>query len=111
MERAMRLTNCSALALVALATLLQPAYADVIADWNEKAVAYVLGQGLGPPPAERIVAMTHVAMFDAINKFAQARDQHGARDQRHASVDVIEGMTVSHQLAQNQRPPARSKNF
>lgn len=53
--------------VVALAGLIQPATADVITDWNEKAVAYVLGRGLGPPPAERIMAMTHVAMFDAVN--------------------------------------------
>lgn len=44
-----------------------PASADVIGDWNERAVAYVLGRSLGPPPAERIVAMAHVAMFDAVN--------------------------------------------
>ena len=27
----------------------------------------MLGHKLGPPPAERIIAMTHVAMFDAVN--------------------------------------------
>jgi hypothetical protein len=43
------------------------AKADVITDWNDRAVAYVLARGLGPPPAERIIAMTHVAMFDAVN--------------------------------------------
>ena len=41
--------------------------ADVIADWNEKAVAFVLSRGMGPPPAERAIAMIHAAMFDAVN--------------------------------------------
>ena len=42
--------------------------ADVITDWNEKAVAFVLARGMGPPPAERLIAMVHVAMFDAVNR-------------------------------------------
>ena len=52
---------------IALAGLPQPASADVITDWNERAVAYVLSRGMSPPPAERVIAMVHVAMFDAIN--------------------------------------------
>jgi hypothetical protein len=41
--------------------------ADVISDWNEKAVALVTTRQLPPPQAERIMAMVHVAMFDAVN--------------------------------------------
>ena len=63
----MKANLCSVLAAIASFGLAQPASADVIADWNEKAVAYVLASKLGPPPAERIVAMTQVAMFDAVN--------------------------------------------
>jgi PAP2 superfamily len=66
-EEAMKTKPFSLLAAVASIGLAQSASADVIADWNEKAVAYVLGRSLGPPPAERIMAMTHVAMFDAVN--------------------------------------------
>jgi hypothetical protein len=63
----MKANLCSVLAAMASIGLAQPAAADVISDWNEKAIAYVLGHKLGPPPAERIIAMTHVAMFDAVN--------------------------------------------
>ena len=55
------------MAAIALIGMTQPASADVITDWNEKAVAFVLARGMGPPPAERVMAMTHVAMFDAVN--------------------------------------------
>jgi PAP2 superfamily len=41
--------------------------ADVVSDWNENAVAFVIGRQMGPPPAERVMAMVHLAMFDAIN--------------------------------------------
>src|SRR6516164_3800497 len=44
-----------------------PAHADVITDWNEKAVAFVTIHRMLPPQAERIVASVHVAMFDAVN--------------------------------------------
>src|SRR5690349_3576382 len=56
-----------ALVAAALLGLAQPAFADVIVDWNEKAIAFGLNRKLGPPPAERIVAMTQLAMFDAVN--------------------------------------------
>jgi hypothetical protein len=41
--------------------------ANVVTDWNEKAVALVASRSLPPAAAERIVTMTQVAMFDAVN--------------------------------------------
>jgi hypothetical protein len=67
MENSMTLRTHSILAVATLIGLTQPASADVISDWNVMAVDYALGRGMGPPPAERVMAMTHVAMFDAIN--------------------------------------------
>ena len=55
------------LATVAIFGLVAPASADVIADWNENAVSYGVLHNIGPPPAERIIAMTQLAMFDAVN--------------------------------------------
>jgi len=55
------------LAAVAIFGLAHPASADVITDWNENAVSFGVLHNIGPPPAERIIAMTQVAMFDAVN--------------------------------------------
>ena len=44
-----------------------PVSADVITDWNEKAIAFVTKHRMLPPQAERVVASVHVAMFDAVN--------------------------------------------
>jgi hypothetical protein len=44
-----------------------PVSADVITDWNERAVVFVTKQRMLPPQAERVVASVHVAMFDAVN--------------------------------------------
>jgi hypothetical protein len=57
----------NALAAAALFGLAQPVSADVISDWNENAVAFGVIRNIGPPPAERIIAMTQLAMFDAVN--------------------------------------------
>jgi hypothetical protein len=43
------------------------ASADVITDWNEKAVALISKHRMLPPQAERVIACVHVAMFDAVN--------------------------------------------
>src|SRR5947209_2652884 len=49
----------------------QPVFANVITDWDEKAVAAVTPlAGLGgttPYMAQRMMAMAHAAMFDAVN--------------------------------------------
>lgn len=63
----MNATHRPALIAIALLGLAQPAFADVIADWNDKAVAFGVSRNMPPPPAERIIAMTQLAMFDAIN--------------------------------------------
>jgi hypothetical protein len=53
--------------MMILTALGGPVSADVITDWNEKAVAFVSKQRLLPPQAERVIASVHLAMFDAVN--------------------------------------------
>ena len=56
-----------AASMMVLTALSGPVSADVITDWNEKAVAFVSKQRLLPPQAERVIASVHLAMFDAVN--------------------------------------------
>jgi hypothetical protein len=63
----MRFCTSKILAAVAIFGLVPRASADVIGDWNENAVSYGVLHSIGPPPAERIIAMTQLAMFDAVN--------------------------------------------
>jgi hypothetical protein len=53
-------------ALACLGAAAASARADVITEWNEKAVAFVTPR-MPPPQAHRVTAMIHVAMFDAVN--------------------------------------------
>jgi hypothetical protein len=55
--------------LVAVALIAAPApsaFADVITDWNEKAVSFVTGK-MAPAAAQQVVTIMNVAMFDAVN--------------------------------------------
>src|SRR3954469_11097827 len=62
------LTNLRwAASMMILTALGGPVSADVITDWNEKAVAFVTKQRMLPPQAERVIASVHLAMFDAVN--------------------------------------------
>lgn len=54
------------LAVALLGATSASALADVITDWNEKAIAFVTPR-MPPPTAQRMVAITQVAMFDAVN--------------------------------------------
>jgi len=54
------------LVAVALTAPAPSACADVITDWNEKAVAFVTGK-MAPAAAQRVVTIMQVAMFDAVN--------------------------------------------
>jgi hypothetical protein len=50
----------------ALIVVAPSAFADVITDWNEKAVAFVTPR-MPPAAGQRVVAIMQVAMFDAVN--------------------------------------------
>lgn len=57
-------------ALSVLVGFAAPAVGDVITDWNERAVAAGYKAGLAPPKQSRVLAIVHVAMFDAVNSIA-----------------------------------------
>jgi hypothetical protein len=62
---------CNGLLAVAMIGAASPAFANVITDWDEKAIAAVtpmasLG-GTNPYMAQRMMGLVHAAMFDAIN--------------------------------------------
>jgi PAP2 superfamily len=54
---------------IALASILggQTAAADVVTDWNVTAADITVAVGLGPPPANRTLAMVQTAVYEAVN--------------------------------------------
>src|SRR5262249_47312161 len=64
-------------AICCLGALTASASADVITDWNEKAIALVMKHRMLPPQAERVIDGMHVAMFDAVNSLDQHYQPYG----------------------------------
>ena len=60
---------CLALALALLPA--GAARADAVTDWNQKAGEIVVAAGLATPPANRVMALTHTAAFEAAQAAAQ----------------------------------------
>lgn len=48
-------------------TLLSAAHADVITDWNQQLLSSIQAENVAPPRASRMMAMVHLAQFDAVN--------------------------------------------
>lgn len=67
MKRHSRLTiTRTAIALALGSTLLTPARADVVIDWNEKANQWIADAKLGTPPAIRVLALAQTAVYEAV---------------------------------------------
>ncbi len=63
----MKTPACAALVLF-LASV--PLHADVVSDWNETLLQAVRTGATNPPRASRIMAMTHLSIYDAVNGIA-----------------------------------------
>jgi hypothetical protein len=66
----MRRNNVVRLGLFSMCSFVfavQLAHADVVTDWNQKALALMPKEGLAGGYQTRALAMLHVAMFDAVN--------------------------------------------
>jgi hypothetical protein len=70
-ERNMHARLCKMLVAASMVCATQSAFANVITDWDEQAVAVVTPMaslsGTSPYTAMRLMAMVHAAMFDAVN--------------------------------------------
>src|SRR5499433_3518100 len=53
-----------------------PASADVITDWNNAALDAIRADRTAPPIASRSLAIAHVAIFDAVNGIARTHEPY-----------------------------------
>ena len=74
----MRNRGAAAVALLALSTLPVPARADVVTDWNLTAVQVVAAAGV-PQRQQRVAAMVHAAVHDAVNSVAPRYEAYAVR--------------------------------
>ena len=67
-----------------LATPATGSVANVVTDWDEKAVSWIQTGTLPPPPTSfRAMAIVHIAMFDAVNSIEPRYKPHLVRLTEH----------------------------
>jgi hypothetical protein len=84
--------------MLALACVLcgaEVAHADVVTEWNERAGEIVASSGLLTQPANRVMAITHTAAFEAANAITRRYPSAGAA----ASLDAPRGASVEAAIA------------
>lgn len=60
---------------VSLLFLAGAAHADTVTDWNVKAADILVAHRLGPPPANRALAIVQVSVFEAVNAITKRYPQ------------------------------------
>ena len=99
------------LLVVAAALLAGPmARADVVTDWNVKAGEIVVEAKLGPPPANRVLAIVQTAVYEAANAITKRYPASGLKLEAApgASVDAAiaaaNHATLGNSCRLNRRP-------
>ena len=64
------------------------AHADVVTDWNDTAVDIGRKLALGPNPASRLVAITQIAVFEAVNSVGREYEPYHAYITPNGSVSL-----------------------
>jgi hypothetical protein len=90
-----------------------PVFANVITDWDEKAVAFVTPR-MAPPATERAMAMVNIAMFDAVNSIerryrpflVQLPAKEGTSKEAAAAVAAVAVLEGIHPEATKELKPA-----
>jgi hypothetical protein len=90
-----------------------PVFANVITDWDEKAVAFVTPR-MAPPATERAMAMVNIAMFDAVNSIerryrpylVQLPAKEGTSKEAAAAVAAVAVLEGLHSDATKELKPA-----
>lgn len=99
------------LALTLLIELNSLARADVITDWNEKAVNAGYAASVTPGVSARNIAMIHIAMFEAINSIEPRYTPYRARLQADPNASRDAAATVAAHKILAQAYPDQAKEF
>ena len=83
----MRSPGAAAVALLALSTLSVPAQADVVTDWNLTTVQVAAAAGV-PQRQQRVAAMVHAAVHDAVNSVAPRYHAYAVRIRPSADASI-----------------------
>lgn len=82
------------LVAIAVATACSAASADAVTDWNIRGGEVVVAAQLGPPPANRVLAIMHTAVYEAVNAITRRYP-----DRVPAAINAAAGASVDAAVA------------
>ena len=101
----MRSRQLFAALLVGLAALSGVSRADVVTDWNNVTLDAIRAKSINPPRATRLLAMVHVAIFDAINGIDRKFEPYEVQEQaRKGALKQIAAAVAAHTVLVDQHP-------
>lgn len=62
--------------ILLLSAVISSVQADIITDWNNAALNAIRADGTPPPKASRALAMTHLAVYDAVNSITLTHEAY-----------------------------------
>jgi hypothetical protein len=65
------------MAVVRMSALGTTAHADTVTDWSARVADIVVAHRLGPPPANRAMAIAQVSVFEAVNAITKRYPSSG----------------------------------
>jgi hypothetical protein len=95
--------------LVLVASLLAGpmARAEVITDWNVKAGEIVVEARLGPAPANRVLAIVHTAVYEAVNAITQRYPSERVQLDAAPGASVVAAVAEANRATLSQLVPAQ----
>jgi PAP2 superfamily len=94
--------------VVAAALLAGPmARADVVTDWNVKAGEIVVEARLGPPPANRVLAIVQTAVYEAVNAITKRYPAGGLKLEAAPGASVEAAVAAANRATLAQLVPAQ----
>jgi hypothetical protein len=83
------------------------AQADVVTDWNSKVGDIVVGARLGPPPANRVVAIVDTAVYEAVNAITKRYPPDGVQLDPAPGASVDAAVAAANRITLAQLVPAQ----
>jgi PAP2 superfamily len=102
----------SCVVVISLASVLDnPAYGDVVSDWNNAALDSIRAARTAPPIASRSLAILHAAIYDAVNGIARTHEPYLVQSGGPASASREAAASAAAHATLVNLFPANTSNF
>lgn len=107
MNHATKHQGMASLVLAASLLAAPMAWADAVTEWNVKAGEIVVDARLGPPPANRVMAIAHTAVYEAVNAITKRYPARGLKLEASPGASVDAAIAAANRATLAQLVPSQ----